>query len=373
MDLNRSRIEYLDIFRSLSILLVILFHFFSRWNQPTSSLNMFYPYGDKFNYFTLGRLGVHFFFMISGFVIFMTLEKTHSFKQFWSNRLVRLLPSMILISLFTFILFKILGDSYLNYSANTNIKYLITSITLFSPEFYNLFGIKTAFINGSYWSLWTEVQFYFLISMIYFLTPEKLKFNVILIILFLLLLLNYILNRDNLHYFIKSGIILNVQAIFKESIRIFDIFFYLTHFTSGIVWYYIYKSEFKPIFNFTTLLCFFIIVFQIYSGVSSSGRLVYFAFNILFLLLVLSSKYLSLVSLPFLREIGLSSYVLYLVHEQVGVSLINKIPVNFSIYIQGLIVFIIIISFILFSILFTRKIEVPLINFLKSKIRFRNL
>src|SRR5258706_14170930 len=101
-----NRIKTIDGFRAIAIMMVIFFHFFSRWTFPVSNINL-YPYKNRFNYFTMGRLGVHFFFMISGFVIFMTLEKTESFRLFMVNRFLRLMPSMITISLVTFLAFRI--------------------------------------------------------------------------------------------------------------------------------------------------------------------------------------------------------------------------------------------------------------------------
>jgi len=105
-DLNR--IQLLDSFRFLAIFFVVFFHFFSSWTQPEFNGN-YYPYGNALSaYFKYGYLGVQFFFIISGFVIFFTLEKSKKMTEFMVKRFIRLLPAMILCSIITYILVPIL-------------------------------------------------------------------------------------------------------------------------------------------------------------------------------------------------------------------------------------------------------------------------
>jgi peptidoglycan/LPS O-acetylase OafA/YrhL len=66
--MEERRIEILDGFRFVSVMSVMLFHYYSRWTTPIYTKSL-YPYGSNFNYFSKGNLGVFFFFMISGFVI----------------------------------------------------------------------------------------------------------------------------------------------------------------------------------------------------------------------------------------------------------------------------------------------------------------
>ena len=93
-----KRISYLDGHRGIAILLVLLYHAFSRWTELV-------PYGNDFADFPLfrfGYLGVELFFLISGFVILMTLEKFNSFTEFMYHRWLRLFPAMLICSLFVF-------------------------------------------------------------------------------------------------------------------------------------------------------------------------------------------------------------------------------------------------------------------------------
>jgi len=93
------RIKYLDGLRGIAILLVLFYHAYSRWIAIV-------PYGDQyadFPLFKFGWLGVQLFFLISGFVIFMPLDKTANFKSFIYKRWLRLFPAMLLGSILIYV------------------------------------------------------------------------------------------------------------------------------------------------------------------------------------------------------------------------------------------------------------------------------
>src|ERR1700722_4627589 len=95
--MHKERIGIIDGFRAIAIIGVLLFHFFSLENTN-------YPYGNKFDFFFQERYGVEFFFIISGFVIFYTLENTSSLKDFFKKRIIRLYPSAIIACTITLII-----------------------------------------------------------------------------------------------------------------------------------------------------------------------------------------------------------------------------------------------------------------------------
>ena len=238
--MSKNRILILDGFRGLSILIVVLFHFFTRGTIPYSSINL-YPYGNYFNFFPNGLLGVKFFFMISGFVIFMTLEKTASFKSFILNRIIRLFPTMFIISLATFLIFLLIGSNYIFYHDNTNLKYFFTSIFFISPSFLKLFHIESNYLNGSYWSLWPEIQFYFFFLAIIYYSSKNKKFEVIIFISFLMILFNYFFNRTNLPFTLNGTFSKKLVLIFN----VFNLLVYLQHFIAGVIWYFIYTNKYS--------------------------------------------------------------------------------------------------------------------------------
>lgn len=94
---SSRRFLELDALRGLAVLAVILFHYSTRYDQLFGHRQQPYPLDFKYGYF-----GVHLFFIISGFVIFMTLEKTASIRMFAFKRFARLYPAYWFSALLTF-------------------------------------------------------------------------------------------------------------------------------------------------------------------------------------------------------------------------------------------------------------------------------
>jgi peptidoglycan/LPS O-acetylase OafA/YrhL len=91
-----ERLYELDVFRGLAILSVLIFHFTTRYNQ-------LYGHSPSMVFeFPLGYYGVHLFFIISGFVIFMSLDRINNDLDFIINRLSRLYPAYWFSVLLTF-------------------------------------------------------------------------------------------------------------------------------------------------------------------------------------------------------------------------------------------------------------------------------
>lgn len=82
MDTRPGHTRYLelDALRGIAALAVVLFHF--TMYRPEAG------YG-----FVLGVTGVDLFFIISGFVILLSLEKTRDWKEFLLDRFSRLYPA----------------------------------------------------------------------------------------------------------------------------------------------------------------------------------------------------------------------------------------------------------------------------------------
>src|ERR1044072_9360250 len=93
-----SRIKELDALRGIAALMVVFFHY-TFW-RPQAKLG-----------FNLGTTGVDLFFMISGFVIFMSLLHINQSKEFVINRISRLYPGYWACVTFTFIALSVYRHS----------------------------------------------------------------------------------------------------------------------------------------------------------------------------------------------------------------------------------------------------------------------
>ncbi len=81
------RVLELDALRGLAALAVLAFHYTTFYAQQVGHADPL-PFG-----FAAGNYGVHLFFLISGFVIFMTLERTRTAMDFVVSRFSRLFPA----------------------------------------------------------------------------------------------------------------------------------------------------------------------------------------------------------------------------------------------------------------------------------------
>ncbi len=110
-----KRYQELDSLRGVAALMVVVFHFTMGRKEGQYLFN-------------LGNTGVELFFIISGFVIFMSINKMKNSKEFIINRFTRLYPTYWTCVTFTFILIAwsstwneaLAKVSFIKYLANTN-------------------------------------------------------------------------------------------------------------------------------------------------------------------------------------------------------------------------------------------------------------
>lgn len=360
-----ERIEILDGFRFIAILSVALYHFYNRWTAPIYTENL-YPYLNTYNYFSLGYLGVQFFFIISGFVIASTLETTHTFGAFLKKRWIRLFPTLVICSTITFLVFNFFDPENLFPRSKSGIN-LIYSITLVNPELLNFilqpFHIQGSTIAGSYWSLWPEVQFYFLAAALYYLNPSKFLPRFLIVAVSMYLLNKFMFNavESNLFHLSANTPLAHVYLRIAE---IFNLFKFSLWFLAGVLFYQLYRQNKKP-FILPALGLIFIFLIYDCSGLKMS--LVVTGMFLLFLLFIYAPRYLSFLKFKLFSRIGLVSYSFYLIHENIGVLFIHKFASVLGNQ-QGLFPLLVIILFAAFSVLLYAQIEKPLASFLKKKI-----
>jgi peptidoglycan/LPS O-acetylase OafA/YrhL len=142
--LHSPRIRELDALRGIAALMVMVFHFSSSYDHQFGHHEGFWL--D----FEIGRFGVELFFMISGFVIFMTLERESSPRAFVTARFARLFPTYWFAVLFASAAVAVVGlPAY-----SVSWAQLIANLTMLQ----RFMGI--AHIDKVYWTLATELAFY---------------------------------------------------------------------------------------------------------------------------------------------------------------------------------------------------------------------
>jgi peptidoglycan/LPS O-acetylase OafA/YrhL len=348
------RINILDGFRAIAILIVLSFHFFSRWTS-------LYPYGNKYDFFIYGKMGVQFFFIISGFVILYTLENTDDYITFWKKRMIRLFPSMLFASLITYFIFN-LFDTTLLFPTSHFFKNVLASITFIPPDaLASLLKLKTDldYISGCYWSLWPEIQFYLFVSTIYFFNKNKFPlvfFSLTSILIFGNFVLHHIYS-DN--HFIE---------MINHFLKVFTLIESLPCFCFGVLFYLFYKNKtLKNKIPVYLKICFLgLLLLQVYEGYLQLLKLgSFFIFLILFIVLIYYPKLIIFLENKILLKIGVSSYFLYLIHENIGVLMIYKYGGFLKAY-EFIIPLVFIIILIAISIFYTYTIDRKINNYLKK-------
>ena len=151
-----SRIAVLDAFRALAIIAVLFYHlgFLAEleFATPLSGAAAFW-----LRVFSYGWLGVEFFFMISGFVIFMTLARVAGPIDFAVRRFARLYPAYLVCAGLVYLVTTLIA-----YPPNQHPLYDLMIAPLVDAPFFH-----AAYISAAYWSLVAEARFYFWVCILY--------------------------------------------------------------------------------------------------------------------------------------------------------------------------------------------------------------
>src|SRR6476646_2190619 len=112
--------------------------------------------------------------MISGFVIFMTIEKCKTLNEFLLRRLIRLWPLLFLCSIITHIGIRLLDTTPDFPTLRRSALSFLPSLTFIDPFIWsNIFDQKVKFVDNVYWSLLVEMKFYLAFGALYFLKKER--------------------------------------------------------------------------------------------------------------------------------------------------------------------------------------------------------
>ena len=143
-----KRLELLDYGRFVATLAVMAFHYFFNGihNGKLSTLTHVAGLIDVAKY---GYLGVEFFFMISGYVIFFS-SKGKTPGQFGVSRAVRLYPAFWIAVIFTTFIAQFWGGRQMSVGSFQ----AIANLTMLP----GLLG--QGYVDGVYWTLQLELSFY---------------------------------------------------------------------------------------------------------------------------------------------------------------------------------------------------------------------
>lgn len=348
-----SRLKILDGLRVVAIIMVILFHYFYLYNGQFYNITII----DK-NYFKYGYLGVQLFFIISGFVITLTLTKCSNFLSFIVKRWIRLFPGMIICSVLTFLIISIF-DTKNYFPESKRLINLIISNTFVSPSVINpLFKVKTAYIDPPYWSLWVEIQFYVIIGVIYFL--DKINFIRNFLILSVFLATLFFISHETSLLPHKTNLLLSIV------LEIFNFSKHALWFALGVLIYQLYYFDHNKYINYILIVCIVILQlwflnFEYYSFIFISlCTFIFYSF-------LYNQKILVFLTNNLFQKLGIASYSIYLIHQNLGILLLSKLEDSFG-SVNLIVPLIIMFAFFYIGIILYKNFEKPLGSYLKNKL-----
>ena len=298
-----KRIELLDYGRFLAIIGVVAFHYLFNGiaNGKISSITYIPSVSDIAKY---GYLGVEFFFMISGYVIFFSAQnKTAS--EFAVARVLRLYPAFWVAVIFTSTFAFFWGGKQMSVYPTQ----IAINFTMLAP----VFGHN--FVDGVYWVLPYELKFY------------------LLVLIFLLLGMQ---NKLKTIFFLWPFALLLCKLSGQDFPYLNN---YYCYFAAGII-FAIMKDNFTPKVAIALLICLILcITFSIQNTPpvvksKNSDFVIALIITILFLFFIfVNSRKGSDLKLYGSRLLGDLSYPTYLIHNHFGYMFISQFATEANKYI----------------------------------------
>ncbi len=295
-----NRIGILDGYRAVAIGMVMLYHYFSRWTPPYHAVNL-YPYGAVLrDAFSFGYLGVNFFFIISGFVIGMTLERCRNPGEFFIRRLARLWPAMLACSIITFAGLSIIPCA----PFPARVPDLAPGLLFISPAILNrLFHAKLNWLDGAYWSLFVEVCFYAWAGFLFFTFRTRFA-------------------AAFLGVLVLSAVPLFFEGPVAAAASIALISRYMPWFCAGMGFYLLHAKKQRQLATSLIVASAALLAVQAFRGARPAELVFAAAFFAAFLAFLHLPRAVRLFGSAPITAIGEASYSLYLLHQFLGVSLI---------------------------------------------------
>jgi peptidoglycan/LPS O-acetylase OafA/YrhL len=323
-----KRYSELDSIRGLAALMVVLYHYTVRYNQI---------YGSSIEpafHFSPGAYGVQLFFIVSGFVIFLTLDKTAHSVDFIVSRLSRLYPAYWISIILTFSVITIFSLP----GREVNIQSALINLTMFQQWF------NVSNVDGVYWTLAVELSFYFIMYFL-FITQLTKRIEIISIIWLSVIIGSQFLEENSgmqIHWAIKLLFLLTYGNLF----------------IAGIMFY--------KIMHGARSIHYVILLFSLSTEYYLHGEIALLVAAYFSLFLLFAQGNLKILSVKPLIFLGTISYSLYLIHQNIGYVIIQNLEANGLLNSVSIILVPLTISIAIASLI-QIYIEKPSLTFVRSK------
>lgn len=284
---SSQRVVELDALRGLAALAVVAFHYTTHYQTMIGHTR---PLGFGFQ---AGNYGVQLFFLISGFVIFMTLQRARTAMDFVVSRFSRLFPAYWAAMAITAAVVYTLGMP----EQKLPLRDLLLDLTMVQE----ILGAQH--LDGSYWTLGVELFFY--AQMLAWFMLGLLPRIRIIIGAWLVLAVAY-------------GLCTKAGVHFSYTVREVLILKHIPFFALGVLFYRMHCNAGNRIDAGMVGLCLLAIAIAyapVYLAVATTCVGIFWLF--------LSGRLRWLGTAP-MAYLGAISYSLYLLHQSIGFVLIHR-------------------------------------------------
>ncbi|WP_461133921.1 acyltransferase family protein [Spirosoma lituiforme] len=282
-----NRIKEIDVLRGISALAVCSYHYLFRHFEIDA--------------FQEGRLGVQLFFIISGFVIFLTATRVNDPLDFVIARISRLYPAYWACILLTISAYMLVGNTSLPH----NFKPITITQVLVNLTMLQKF-LKVPAIDVVYWTLAVELLFYGFIFLV--LVFGKLK---------------------QYHQWCSFLLLVTIAGMLMSnkptSINYYSRFF--PFFVAGIYYYNIYiKGKIELLDGIGVLISYVIACCSQYNfGQNTMPNFLYVTLMFTVFLLISTKRLAYSKYLKIFLWFGQISYPFYLLHTHLGIILMDRL------------------------------------------------
>ena len=345
-----KRIYQIDLFRFIAAMGIVLVHYLYRGYRADNLTDLsFTEFGDWMKYLFVF---IDLFFIISGFVITLSI-RGKSLSEYLRSRVLRIFSVYWICVLITYMTIVFFGAP--RFQA-TFVQFL-ANLTLM----HDLVNIES--IDGVYWTMVVEVKFY-LLSVLYlaFNNYKSIKIEHCAY-LWLALSVLYVFLQDTTIMYLA-----NILLIFE----------WAPAFIAGMLMARIYKTKkINSVNAISLVLCLGLSMYHRLAYIqeamvhfrteASIPTVLFLIFLMYFLVFLVVQNKLRFLNKPFFIYLGILTYPLYLLHQNIGYIIFNNLMdyVNKYVLLLGTIFFMLALSYVL-----NRWVEAPLTKYLDSAIVF---
>ncbi|TCM17995.1 peptidoglycan/LPS O-acetylase OafA/YrhL [Novosphingobium sp. PhB165] len=160
---DSSRNHGIDLMRAVLVLGVMAFHYTIRWAPPDFPYDILHYDAAYSRHWAIGGFGVHMFFMISGYVITLSVLRAGSAFRFAMSRFLRIYPAFLIAAIGACAIPRLFGPWQLHSTPMD----LLTTLLLVPTE------LGAHYTDGAFWTLTVEAKFYAFVFAGYIAAKER--------------------------------------------------------------------------------------------------------------------------------------------------------------------------------------------------------